>query len=82
MQHAIPLSKQMQYYKEYKSKLVKVAGSQKAESILKDALYILSAGTADFLQNYYFNPYLNKISTPRQYSSYLVRIFTHFVKVI
>ncbi|KAL3375565.1 hypothetical protein AABB24_006832 [Solanum stoloniferum] len=80
LNHAIPLSKQMQYYKEYKTKLAKVAGSQKAESIIKDALYILSAGTADFLQNYYFNPYLNKISTPHQYTSYLVRIFTRFVK--
>lgn len=82
LNHAIPLSKQMEYYKEYRSKLAKVAGRQKAASILKDALYILSAGTADFLQNYYFNPYLNKISTPHQYTSYLVRKFTYFVKVI
>ncbi|PHT47070.1 GDSL esterase/lipase [Capsicum baccatum] len=80
LNHAIPLPKQMQYYKEYQSKLAKVAGKQKAASILKDALYTLSAGTADFLQNYYFNPYLNKISTPRQYSSYLVRMFTRIVK--
>ncbi|MCD7459289.1 hypothetical protein HAX54_040548 [Datura stramonium] len=80
LNHAIPLSIQMQYYKEYRSKLAKVAGRKKAASILKDALYILGAGTADFIQNYYINPYLNKISTPDQYSSYLVAIFTSFVK--
>lgn len=82
MQHAIPFSTQMQYYKEYQSKLAKVAGSQKAASILKDALYIISAGSSDFLQNYYINPYLNKLYTPDQYGSYLVGIFTSSVKVI
>ncbi|PHT47318.1 GDSL esterase/lipase [Capsicum baccatum] len=80
LNHAIPLSTQMQYYKEYQSKLAKVAGSQKAASILKDALYLLSAGSSDFLQNYYINPYINKIYTPDQYGSYLVGIFTSFVK--
>lgn len=71
----------MQYYKEYQAKLTKVAGSQKAASILKDALYILSAGSSDFLQNYYINPYINKLYTPDQYGSYLIGIFTSFVKV-
>ncbi|CAN4086888.1 unnamed protein product [Withania somnifera] len=80
LNHAIPLSTQMQYFKEYQSKLAKVAGRQKAAFIVKDALYILSAGTADFLQNYYFNPYLNKNYTTHQYSSHLVRTFTCFVK--
>lgn len=80
-QHAIPLSQQLQYFREYQGKLAKVAGSKKAASIIKDALYLLSAGNSDFLQNYYVNPYLNRVYTPEQYSSILVGLFSSFVKV-
>ncbi|XP_011008871.1 PREDICTED: GDSL esterase/lipase APG [Populus euphratica] len=81
LNHAIPLSQQLEYFKEYQSKLAKVAGSKSA-SIIKGALYILSAGSSDFLQNYYVNPYLNKIYTADQYGSYLVGSFTSFVKTL
>ncbi|CAN6570803.1 unnamed protein product [Malus baccata var. baccata] len=77
--HAIPLSQQLQYYKEYQTKLAKVAGSMKAASIIKDALYLLSAGNSDFLQNYYVNPFVNKVYTPDQYGSILVGVFQGFI---
>ncbi|CAB4272474.1 unnamed protein product [Prunus armeniaca] len=80
LNHAIPLSQQLQYFREYQGKLAKVAGSKKAASIIKDALYLLSAGNSDFLQNYYVNPYLNRVYTPEQYSSILVGLFSSFVK--
>lgn len=75
------MSLQLKYYKEYQGKLAKVAGSKKASSIIKDALYILSAGSSDFVQNYYVNPLINKAFTPDQYSTYLVGAFSSFVKV-
>uniref|UniRef100_A0A1D1Y4J5 GDSL esterase/lipase APG n=1 Tax=Anthurium amnicola TaxID=1678845 RepID=A0A1D1Y4J5_9ARAE len=78
--HAIPLSQQLEYYKEYQSKLAQVAGSQKATSILSEALYVLSAGPSDFVQNYYINPWLNKVYSPDEFSSLLVGIFSNFVK--
>ncbi|EEF46354.1 GDSL esterase/lipase APG [Ricinus communis] len=77
---AITLPQQLQYFKEYQSRLAKVAGSNKSATIIKDALYLLSAGTGDFLVNYYVNPRLHKAYTPDQYSSYLVRAFSRFVK--
>ncbi|OVA14459.1 Lipase [Macleaya cordata] len=77
--HAIPLSQQLEYYKEYQGKLAKVAGSAKAASIIKDALYIVSAGSSDFAQNYYVNPFLNKVYTPDEFSSFLVGIFSSFI---
>ncbi|OAY36575.1 hypothetical protein MANES_11G031200v8 [Manihot esculenta] len=80
LNHAIPLSKQLQYFREYKSKLDTVAGSNKSESIISGALYLLSAGSSDFLQNYYVNPWVNKMYTPDQYGSFLVGAFTSFVK--
>lgn len=78
--HAIPLSQQLEYYKEYQSKLAKVAGSNNSKSIISGALYLLSAGSSDFVQNYYVNPYLNKVYTPDQFSTSLVQIFSNFVK--
>lgn len=75
------MSQQLQYYKEYQAKLAQVAGNQKAASILKDGLYIMSFGSSDFVQNYYTNPYLNGVYTPDQYSSFLVGIFSNFVQV-
>ncbi|XP_027335519.1 GDSL esterase/lipase APG-like [Abrus precatorius] len=80
LNHAIPLSQQLNYFKEYQGKLAQVAGSKKSASIIKDALYLLSAGSSDFVQNYYVNPWINKALTPDQYSSYLVGAFTSFVK--
>ncbi|XP_054784988.1 GDSL esterase/lipase APG-like [Prosopis cineraria] len=80
LSHAIPLSQQLDYFKEYQSKLNKVAGSQKAASIIKGALYLLSAGSSDFLQNYYVSPWINKAFTPDQYGSYLLGSFTSFIK--
>ena len=80
-QHAIPLSQQLKYYMKYQSKLTKIAGRQNAASIIKDALYILSGGSSDFIQNYYVNPLINKVVTPDQYSACLVDAFSSFVKV-
>lgn len=80
LSHAIPLSEQLEYYKEYQGKLAKVAGSSKAKSIIKDALYIVGFGSSDFVQNYYVNPFINKLYTPDQYSSYLVGIFSSFIQ--
>ncbi|KAL8466055.1 hypothetical protein ACS0TY_035250 [Phlomoides rotata] len=82
MSHVIPLSQQLEYFKEYQGKLAKVAGSTQSATIIKDALYIVSAGSSDFVQNYYINPFLNKAYTPDQYSSYLIGIFTSFIKNI
>ncbi|KAH0459734.1 hypothetical protein IEQ34_012548 [Dendrobium chrysotoxum] len=47
--HAIPFSQQLEYYKEYLSKLAKVAGSSKASSLISQALYILSVEASDFI---------------------------------
>lgn len=81
-QHAISLPQQLEYFKEYQGKLNKVAGSKKAATIIKGALYLLSAGNSDFLQNYYVNPFVNKVYTPDQYGDILIGAFTSFITVL
>ncbi|XP_058743603.1 GDSL esterase/lipase APG-like [Vicia villosa] len=80
LNHALSLSQQLSYFKEYQGKLVQVAGSIKAASIIKGSLYLLSAGSSDFELNYYVNPSINKAITIDQYSSYLLASFNTFIK--
>ncbi|XP_050384168.1 GDSL esterase/lipase APG [Argentina anserina] len=79
LNHAISLPQQLQYFKEYQGKLNKVAGSNKAATIIKGGLYLLSAGSSDFVQNYYVNPFVNKFYTPDQYGDTLVASFRKFI---
>ncbi|KMZ56304.1 GDSL esterase/lipase APG [Zostera marina] len=81
--HVIPLSKQLEYFSEYKAKLTQLTGEKNATTILSGALYIVSFGSSDFLQNYYINPLLQKLyTTPNAYASYLVGIFSNLVSVL
>lgn len=81
LQHAITLPQQLEYYKEYQGKLATVAGSKQAATIIKEAIYILGAGSGDFLQNYYVNPFVNKVYTVDQYSDLLISSFNSFIQV-
>lgn len=78
MYDAITLTQQLKYYKEYQSKLAAVAGRARARAILGDALYVVSTGTGDFLQNYYHNASLSRRYDVDQYTDLLVGIFSGF----
>ena len=80
VQSSIPLSKQLEYYKECQTKLVEAAGQSSASSIISDAIYLISAGTSDFVQNYYINPLLNKLYTTDQFSDTLLRCYSNFIQ--
>ncbi|KAG8075190.1 hypothetical protein GUJ93_ZPchr0006g40729 [Zizania palustris] len=49
----LPLSKEVEYFEEYQRRLRRHAGSAAARRIVRDALYIVSIGTNDFLENYF-----------------------------
>ncbi|XP_077211836.1 GDSL esterase/lipase APG-like [Tasmannia lanceolata] len=78
--HALSLPQQLDYFKEYQSKLVKLVGSSKSSSIISQALYVLGAGSSDFVQNYYIDPLLYKVYTPDEFSNILVKSFSSFVQ--
>ncbi|KAH7542061.1 hypothetical protein FEM48_Zijuj02G0033500 [Ziziphus jujuba var. spinosa] len=78
--HAISLSKQLEFYKEYQSKVVGIAGKANASSIVSGAIYLISAGSSDFIQNYYINPFLYKAYTPDQFSDILIQSYANFIK--
>ncbi|XP_010943227.3 GDSL esterase/lipase At4g26790 [Elaeis guineensis] len=51
--NVIPLWKEVEYFKDYQKKLRRYVGRAKAKYIVNEAVYIISIGTNDFLENYY-----------------------------
>ncbi|KAF8403184.1 hypothetical protein HHK36_011281 [Tetracentron sinense] len=77
---AITLTQQLEYFKEYQKKLVNITGKSQALSIFSGAIYLLSAGSSDFVQNYYINPLLNRVYSPDRFSDILLQSFSTFIK--
>ncbi|KAF9599312.1 hypothetical protein IFM89_036610 [Coptis chinensis] len=58
----LPLWKQLEYYKDYQMKLRKYMGDKNANKRMREALYVISMATNDFLENYY-NPLSSRRKT-------------------
>ncbi|GMN27944.1 hypothetical protein TIFTF001_001852 [Ficus carica] len=78
--NVIPLWKEVEYYKEYQNKLRAYLGPRKANRILRQALYLVSLGTNDFLENYYIFPRRRSQFTVEEYQDFLVGIATNFFR--
>ncbi|PQQ02872.1 GDSL esterase/lipase [Prunus yedoensis var. nudiflora] len=76
----IPLWKEVEYYKEYQKKLKAYLGNKKAKNLLSEALYLISIGTNDFLENYYTLPDRQSQFTVKQYENFLINLAADFVK--
>ncbi|CAN4103685.1 unnamed protein product [Withania somnifera] len=75
----IPLWKELEYYKEYQKKLRAYLGDTKANEVIGEALYAMSLGTNDFLENYYTMPQRRSQYTIDQYQTFLVGIAKNFI---
>ncbi|KAI3457631.1 hypothetical protein Pfo_014294 [Paulownia fortunei] len=80
--NVIPLWKEVEYYKDYQNKLKAYIGDTKANSIISEALYLISLGTNDFLENYYTLPSTRSKYTMDQYQDFLIGTAEKFVKEI
>ncbi|XP_004304070.1 PREDICTED: GDSL esterase/lipase At2g04570-like [Fragaria vesca subsp. vesca] len=79
----ISLWKQLDYYKEYQTKLRAYQGGNKAKETINEALHMMSLGTNDFLENYYSTfPPSGRSSqyTTSQYENFLIGIAGNFVR--
>ncbi|KAL4555458.1 hypothetical protein LXL04_038077 [Taraxacum kok-saghyz] len=76
----IPLWREVEYYKEYQTKLRSYLGDEKANTVISEAVYLISMGTNDFLENYYTLPDRKSQYNVTQYQDYLVSIAELFVK--
>ncbi|XLR37385.1 hypothetical protein S83_022045 [Arachis hypogaea] len=78
--NVIPLWKELEFYKEYQVKLRDHLGVEKANHIIREALYLMSLGTNDFLENYYIFPTRRAQFTVTQYQDFLLGIAENFIR--
>jgi len=72
--------KELEMYKEYQGKLKSHVGEEKAKEIIREALYLMSLGTNDFLENYYLIPNRRSQYSVTQYQDFLLGIADNFVR--
>lgn len=80
LQSVIPLWKELEYYREYQKDLRGYLGDEKANEILGEALYLISIGTNDFLENYYVLPKRASEFSIEEYQNFLAGIAGNFIK--
>lgn len=78
--NVISMSKQMDYFKEYKKKLESAIGKTRTADHLKRAGFILSAGSNDFMVNYYTLPVRRKNYSVSQYQQFIMQNFKTFIQ--
>ncbi|GMN43632.1 hypothetical protein TIFTF001_012823 [Ficus carica] len=77
--NVLPLSAQLKYFMHYKVKMSRLLGVKRAEDIIGNAIFVISMGTNDFLQNYYLDPIRPNQYTIDQYQNFLVSRMAHYV---
>lgn len=82
MQSVLSVSKQIEYLMHYKIILREVVGVKRAEEIVKNAIFIISAGTNDLIQNYYLDPTRAKQFTVDEFVDYLINCMAADIKVL
>lgn len=80
LQNVIPLWKELEYYKEYQQKLRAYVGKKAANKIVRQALYLMSLGTNDFLENYYIFPTRQSQFSVGQYQDFLLGLGENFIR--
>ncbi|XP_048325898.2 GDSL esterase/lipase At5g45960 [Ziziphus jujuba] len=80
LSNVIPIQKQLEYFKEYKKRLESAIGKQQAESHIEKAIFIISAGTNDFVVNYFTLPVRRKTYTVSNYQQFIIQNLKDFVQ--
>ncbi|KAI3959978.1 hypothetical protein MKW92_001141 [Papaver armeniacum] len=75
----IPLSEELDYFKEYLEKLTSFLGNETAAETARESLYIISIGTNDFVLNYFTVPGRSLQFTVDEYEDFLLGIARNFL---
>lgn len=76
----ISIKKQLDYFKEYKTKLEHSIGKERTQSLIRKAIFITSAGTNDFIVNYYGAPIRRKTYTVSDYEQFIIQLGLEFIQ--
>ncbi|XP_074369518.1 GDSL esterase/lipase At5g45960-like isoform X1 [Apium graveolens] len=79
----ISMPKQMENFKEYKTKVEAVIGTERTEALIEKTVYVISAGTNNFVVNYYGASGIRRYSySIPGYSQFLVQQIQQFIESI
>nr|GEX81511.1 GDSL esterase/lipase At5g45960-like [Tanacetum cinerariifolium] len=79
----ISFDQQIEYFKEYKSKIEMHIGEESTVDLITKAVFVISAGTNDFVVNYYgLGEAVNQYIYPNvtSYSNFLIQNVEHIIK--
>eukprot|EP00252_Welwitschia_mirabilis_P016116 TRINITY_DN35629_c0_g1_i1.p1 TRINITY_DN35629_c0_g1~~TRINITY_DN35629_c0_g1_i1.p1 ORF type:complete len:375 (-),score=4.43 TRINITY_DN35629_c0_g1_i1:62-1186(-) len=76
----ISLGKQLEYFREYKKRIESAVGKRKSEYLIKNALFLLSVGSNDFLANYFVVPIRQRQYSMEEFQQMLVRATSEFLQ--
>ncbi|KAL6516065.1 hypothetical protein OROGR_019370 [Orobanche gracilis] len=79
--HVIPVSSQSSYFRDYIRRLEGIVGREEATGVLARALVIVSAGTNDFIFNFYDTPTRRVQFDIHEYQDFLQNKLQKLVKV-
>ncbi|XVF19488.1 hypothetical protein REPUB_Repub11eG0115000 [Reevesia pubescens] len=80
LSNVIPVSRQVELFKNYIEKLKDIVGEEKAKNIIGEALVIISAGTNDFVLNFFDIPTRRLQFDSSGYQRFLRQRLQDFVK--
>lgn len=75
------MDKQLEYFKEYKSRMEQVMGSEKMEAHISKSVFAISAGTNDFVITYFTLPVRRRQYSITDYQKYLIQNTRKFIQV-
>ncbi|KAG9446101.1 hypothetical protein H6P81_012229 [Aristolochia fimbriata] len=78
--NVLPFSKQIEYLAHYKIRLRELVGEKKASEIVSNAVFLISAGTNDFIQNYFVEATRQTQYKVNEYVDFLLTRLADYVK--
>ncbi|XP_022142267.1 GDSL esterase/lipase At5g45960 isoform X2 [Momordica charantia] len=78
--NVVPIMKQLDYLKEYKKRLESAIGKDRTEAHINRAAFVVSAGTNDFVINYFLLPFRRKIYTLSSYQHFVIHLLLQFLR--
>ncbi|KAI3456199.1 hypothetical protein Pfo_012862 [Paulownia fortunei] len=71
--NVISLSEQLEHFKEYQAKLEAAIGKDKTKELINNAMFLVSAGTNDFVVNYFTIPIRRRNYTIPSYMNFVLQ---------
>lgn len=77
----ISIPTQLEHFKEYKKRMESTMGKEKLDQHIKKSVFIISAGTNDYIVNYFSLPIRKKTYTISAYQQFVLQNAKNLVKV-